>query len=537
MLENLSDDIVLHIATHLTTHDHRRLRLVSNGLSNTLALLVLKSVRISIKSPVNNSQKQADSLALLRWLATAGPDHHTRLRAIRKLSVISLSPSNDIAYKRSSREGGVEIEDVHKPMEDEIIGCLRPALLNLENVHDFSWEVQAKDPVITHTIVAEAVSSYQHLETLHVYLTHLTTPVLHHFKNLLSIEYSTYLVDQKLFIPSSAVDSFAQALINSPKLRSFTFTATRGQEHILNNILEKCRINNVVLPLQNLTMHRIPSAHSLVPHVGNLNSIDINMMDIPTEDQDNTSLALDGLWRAILHKGLPRPSVLHVMARDKFAPDDVDAHAERFYFEALPMHCATLQILDMRRKFVDKWGFSRGLVSVVKQCTALRRLGLGFRSDDDDRQEGIQVDGQDKPALVSAFFSFWVYQMYTQLLIIILDSHHSRFSIRQHDLLDSILDNCPRLRVLDIYQPYPASHNIYWEIPRMQQLIKSVLLSWVGRPHNEPPPPQPYSCGANTVPRMPSIFCPDYGAQICFDPVVEEINGIVSIQYRRRIMI
>ncbi|PPQ73296.1 hypothetical protein CVT24_012318 [Panaeolus cyanescens] len=218
----------------------------------------------------------------------------------------------------------------------------------------------------------------------------------------MSIEYIAYYsIDPQILLPLPVVDGFAQAVLQSPKLRSLTFIASPGQEHILDNILDKCRASNIILPLRYLSIFRILSPLPLIPHVENLTSIDI--VDVTTED-DYSVTSFNQLWRAISQKGA-RLEWIHVdrvpptlvdylityrglksftLANSQTPADNLlsnDVDAERFYFEVIPMHCATMRTLDVRLKFIRKWCFSSRLASVLAQCAALERLALGFSSE------------------------------------------------------------------------------------------------------------------------------------------------------------
>ncbi|PPQ68238.1 hypothetical protein CVT24_005046 [Panaeolus cyanescens] len=502
MLENLSDDLLLNIGTYLECSDHKNLRLVSNSVTDVFALIVLKSISLWVEGPEANSDKISDHLELIQWLADPPPQHRSRIRAIQKLSIISLSPYN--------YPGSFVNVDEYNSMERDFVKYLRSGLLNLSNVHTFAWEVQAKDPVTTHHIVAETVSTYRHLESIQVYLTHLTTPVLHHFKNLQSIAYRSYAVNDDIVIPVPVITGFAQAIVQSPKLRSLTFTGVKGQEYMVDHVFEHCRANGSILPLRNITLIRVHSPIPLLPRISHLNTIEI--IDIPS-DSGFALPSLETFWLAVKDRGIQLeriqvdrvPSSLvdyigsyqglksfvlkNEMSSVVNRPHD-DVDAERFYFESLPRHVPTLEILDLHLAYEDKWCFSSLLASsLIAQCTALKMLGLGFGFGQLESPPHNLEDGR----------------MYDQKLTL-------------HILLDTIFKKCPGMRTVNIYHPFPdrdTSSN-HMESARMEalwDLTQDALLTWEGRfediAHRDP---------AFQV----TVQVPDYHPLSCFNPKLHD---------------
>ncbi|KAF9043947.1 hypothetical protein BJ165DRAFT_1478732 [Panaeolus papilionaceus] len=389
LLQDLSADLLLSIAYHLESGDHKNLRLVCNSLSDIFAVLVLNCIRIWIKGPVVDSLSHLD---LLIWLAEHHPSHKARIQAIRKLSIVSLSPANHARKE--------DLISSFTDTEDQVVKYLKPALLALQNVHTFTWEVQARDPVITHKIVAETMSSHPHLEKIHVYLTNLTSPVLHHFKNLVSIEYSSYTDQGETSFPRYLSDDFAQAILRSPQLSSFTFTAAEGQEYLFDHILDRCHPSAPNIRLHELVVHRITSLLPIYPLIQNLKVIEITDMDSISAEMFNNfwvamrekevqleKIRVDRVPGALVeylkwHHGLKS----FVLSNDGgyavnggISDDDI---ADEFYFSGLSNHLSTLEELDIHIFYEGKWCFRHELAAVIGQCVSLKRLGLGFGHND-----------------------------------------------------------------------------------------------------------------------------------------------------------
>ncbi|PPQ73294.1 hypothetical protein CVT24_012317 [Panaeolus cyanescens] len=457
MLETLPDDVLLNIGGHLKSDDHDSLRLVSNALSDAFAVLVLKSIRICITYPDESSEKGPVHLELLQWLADPSPKHKTRLQAIRNLTIDSLSPFNSHTSPENTQSGA--------EVEQEVLNCLRSALLNLTNVHKFTWDVQAKDPVTTHGIVAETVSTYQHLETMQLKLAHLTSPVLHHFRNLRTIR---LLVNRAIdsdhpdietsTTPLPVLAGLSQALAQSPELETFSYSTIHDHEPLLDQIFEHEQLNKTVLPLRDLALRNIPSPLPLLPHIGNLKSIhitgpiagggfnlpsfaefwkaveekgvrleDIIVDRIPSSLVDYLS-SYSGLKRFSLSKRILEGSVPNEPS------DDIDA--ERFHLEALPKHASTMEGLILNVRFEDKWCADPSYFTGIAQCTSLRSIGLCFGFHQ------LQFEELDELDFGNEIMNL---RLKGELGI----------SILTHAFFDAIHENCPLIDTIQIFHPVP----------------------------------------------------------------------------------
>ncbi|KAF9043940.1 hypothetical protein BJ165DRAFT_1478717 [Panaeolus papilionaceus] len=448
-------------------------------------------------------------------MASGNSVHRGHVEAIRKLHIKALAPPQREGYDEATEEPDVSFSS------SESIMCILPlALQALCNLQTFKWEPQTRDPEHSHEVVARTVSGCTQLTHLEINTTYLTTSVLSHFKNLTFINYVAWGSIESVRVPEHVVDGFAQAVIQSPRLSSFRFETVAGSEHNLDRVIQRCDEACIVLPVKHLILRGCLPPLTLLPHLRKLTSLNILTTPTKVKNAEERRLLFQDLWLGITNEGVQLqhiavdrvPDALvdylksyhglktfqlnnHVRTEDDII-ENVYLTAERFYDEALTNHFLTLECLDIDLEYEDQWCFHRTYQKIFAQCNNLVNLAIGFGYGQIGGLRTTDPLEAENPCL--------------------------------HLFLDTVVPNCPHLKVLKIRNPLPdrstasdpySGHMEHYQIKGMWEITQHKLRTWTAPPNCR---------------RLPKVYLSGYNQQFCYVAPEDSVEGPLKYVRRRR---